>query len=246
MKKFLITVIGVLILSISGCSSNTANEGQQEQQKQEDEQKNKNQQGNRDEVTEQEITLNLSYGERTGIYTGQVKNGLPDGNGEFTTKNDYGELWTYTGEWKNGHMEGEGRTDWEDGTYEVGTYANDEIENETDYGKPLLDQDGVVIISRGLFHNDYEAYVKLYIENNTEQNIIVQTDNESVNGYMISPMFSCDVGAGKKANHNLTFFNSELEENSIISESIESIELKFKILNENFGNIFTTDNIVVY
>lgn len=74
-----------------------------------------------------EITLNLSFGERTGTYSGDMTDGVPNGQGKFTTKNSDGQEWTYEGEFKNGHFEGEGKTTWENGQMEIGTYKNDVI-----------------------------------------------------------------------------------------------------------------------
>lgn len=73
------------------------------------------------------ITLNLSYGERTGTYSGDMKDGVPNGEGKFTTENKEGTGWTYEGSWKNGHFEGEGKTTWKSGQIEIGTYKNDVI-----------------------------------------------------------------------------------------------------------------------
>lgn len=75
-----------------------------------------------------EMTLNLSYGDRTGTYSGDInEQGIPDGQGKFTTTNSEGEKWTYEGEFKNGHFDGEGKTTWESGTMEIGTYKDDVI-----------------------------------------------------------------------------------------------------------------------
>lgn len=75
-----------------------------------------------------EMTLNLSYGDRTGTYSGDVnEQGLPHGQGKFTSTNDEGEKWTYEGEFKNGHFDGEGKTMWKSGTVEIGTYKDDVI-----------------------------------------------------------------------------------------------------------------------
>lgn len=71
--------------------------------------------------------------------------------------------------------------------------------------------------------------IKLLIENNSGENIVVQCDDVSINGFMITPLFSCEVYNEKKAVDTIDFFSSELKENGI--ETIEKIELKFKIIN---------------
>ena len=90
-----------------------------------------------------EITLNLAYGDRTGTYSGDVnEQGLPHGQGKFTSTNSEGEKWTYEGEFKNGHFDGEGKTTWKSGTVEIGTYKDDVIvpmkgnEIKSLYGEP--------------------------------------------------------------------------------------------------------------
>lgn len=65
-------------------------------------------------------------GDRTGTYTGDLVDGLPDGVGKFVAKNLLGEVWTYEGEFVQGHFEDEGVTTWETGQIELGTYKNDE------------------------------------------------------------------------------------------------------------------------
>ena len=81
-------------------------------------------------VVEQDITLQMAFGERTGFYTGELLNGLPDGAGSFTTQNPDGESWTYEGNWKQGHFSGEGATYWESGFTESGWYDNDALNGQ--------------------------------------------------------------------------------------------------------------------
>ncbi len=75
-------------------------------------------------VKNKEITINLSVGERTGYYTGEVNEGIPHGIGKFETKNTLGEKWTYEGEFKDGTFNGDGKTVWESGLTQEGTYKN--------------------------------------------------------------------------------------------------------------------------
>ena len=68
------------------------------------------------------------------------------------------------------------------------------------------------------------------IENNSSKAITVQTRDESINGFMVSGIMSDDVQPGKKANAELTYYNSTLEENGI--GNIESLEFSFHIFDE--------------
>ncbi|MDL2214464.1 hypothetical protein LJB76_02755 [Clostridia bacterium OttesenSCG-928-O13] len=81
-----------------------------------------------EQVEEQTLTLNLARWEapREGVYTGEVLNGLPQGQGSFTTQSPEGEAWRYTGEWEAGHLEGEGEMSWgETGHSYVGAFSDD-------------------------------------------------------------------------------------------------------------------------
>ena len=59
-------------------------------------------------------------------YTGQWKNGVPDGKGNLQRVNEEGEEYTYDGQWKNGMENGEGIKTYTNKEYPVyaGTYTN--------------------------------------------------------------------------------------------------------------------------
>ncbi len=124
MKKLLTTVItaGLLMLELSGCAllapAPVSAPSSSEMQNRED------------TVSAQEMTLQFSYGERTGIYTGEMKDGLPHGQGTFSSENEEGASWTYTGEWDMGHWNGKGRSEWENDLYYEGEYRNDVYEGQ--------------------------------------------------------------------------------------------------------------------
>ena len=68
--------------------------------------------------------------ERVGEYKGDVVDGIPNGHGTFTTKNDDNVEYTYEGEWKDGVFDGQGTTAWKDseswvqtGTYKQGKFV---------------------------------------------------------------------------------------------------------------------------
>lgn len=125
----------------------------------------------------------------------------------------------------------------------IKTSLYDEIDTESDMGGTvLLDQDGVKIIGKYVDENSFwGAAALLYIENNTEKNVIVQTDDVAINGFMITSLCSQDVYAGKKAFATVTFLGSSLEENNITS--VDTVEMKFKVLDEDFNHIIETDKI---
>lgn len=53
------------------------------------------------------------------------------------------------------------------------------------------------------------------VENNSKYDIFVDSDNVSLNGYMLTTSLLNKVAAGKKATANMTFFSSDLENNNI-------------------------------
>lgn len=125
----------------------------------------------------------------------------------------------------------------------IKTSLYDEMDTEADTtGTVLLEQDGVKIIGKYVDEDSiWGAAALLYIENNTDKNIIVQTDDVSINGFMITSICSQDVYAGKKAFTTVDFLSSSLEDNDITS--IDTVELKFKVLDEDYNHIIETDKI---
>ena len=111
-----------------------------------------------------------------------------------------------------------------------------------DAGQELYNEGGVKIVGKYVDESSFwGAAVLLYIENNSGRNIIVQCDDMSINGFMMTPYFSANVYDGKKAIDDITLMSSELESNNI--QSIDDIELKFKIIDENFSTIAESSTI---
>lgn len=111
-----------------------------------------------------------------------------------------------------------------------------------DEGQELYNENGIRIVGKYVDENSFwGAAVLLYIENNSGKNRIIQCDDMSINGFMITPYFSSTVYDGKKAIDEITLMSSDLEENGITC--IEDIELKFNIMDEDFMNNVETDAI---
>ncbi len=126
-------------------------------------------------------------------------------------------------------------------TVKVGEDQSTDISN----GEVLVDRNGLKIVSTGLKKDFYsDSAIGLYLENNSDQPMTVQVDNFSVNGYMLTAVFSCDVMPGKKASDEITLFSSDLEENGI--EKVETVECSFRVFNsDNFATIFETGPIQI-
>lgn len=108
----------------------------------------------------------------------------------------------------------------------------------------IFDNNGIKITYTGLASDWLGTKVKLKIENNTETNYCVQVRNTSVNGYMVDPIFSCDVNSGKIANDELTFIDKVLKENNITT--IDNLEFNFHIFSQDdWQDSFDTETIVI-
>ena len=83
-------------------------------------------------VKNEQITLDLSFGQRAGTYTGEVnETSIPNGKGKFVSKNSSGMEWTYEGQFKEDHFDGKGKTEWPAiGVVKEGTYKNDRLNGE--------------------------------------------------------------------------------------------------------------------
>ena len=75
-------------------------------------------------VTHWDYELTISEFVLSGYYTGNIKDGKPDGYGIFETQTPNGTSCHYIGEWKDGIMHGSGGMYWDDGSLEIGEYNN--------------------------------------------------------------------------------------------------------------------------
>lgn len=114
-----------------------------------------------------------------------------------------------------------------------------------DSGTLAYDGEDAKIVIKGLEKSDYgDQSVIVYIENKTSDVIIVQVRDESVNGFMVDPIFSATVSAGKHAISDIDFMSYDLEENDI--EEIENIELHFIVYDDDtFDVICETDTVSI-
>lgn len=78
-------------------------------------------------VVKMKYTVALPDVIREGIYTGEVKNGVPHGYGVFEAINSDLINWHYVGEWVDGNMCGKGGQYWDNGESRVGLYESNRI-----------------------------------------------------------------------------------------------------------------------
>lgn len=92
----------------------------------------------------------------------------------------------------------------------------------------MRSQDGIRIVGKYVDENSFwGAAVLLYIENTSGRNVGVNCDNMSINGFMVTPYFSCTVYDQKKSIDDITILSTDLEDNGITS--VEDLEVNFHI-----------------
>ena len=131
--------------------------------------------------------------------------------------------------------------------------ANDEISNpfgSTSSGvlpsiqeTVLLDQGGIRVTATGLSESEWIGpEINVLIENDTDQSITVQALDVSINGIMYSPVFFCEVAAGKKSNEVISFYQSDLDSYGITS--IKSIELTIEAMDSNSWETLAVGDVI--
>ena len=122
------------------------------------------------------------------------------------------------------------------------------VQNYDDSGIVVMEDQGFKIVMKRVNSEDsfWGADVYVYIENNSETDATFQVRDVSINGFMIDPIFSSDILAGKKAYDTLTFFESDLSENGI--EAIDNMELSFHIFNASSWDVIldTPSTIITF
>lgn len=136
------------------------------------------------------------------------------------------------------------------------TYTSDMITIQTNHyedmdttpnddGQELYNNAGVRIVGKYVDEDSFWGNgIVLYLENNTDQNIIVQVNDMSVNGFMMTPLFSSTIYANKKAVDDITLMQSELDENGITS--VEDVELVFHIINPDTYQTIIDSDIITF
>lgn len=112
-------------------------------------------------------------------------------------------------------------------------------------GTVIYKENGVTMTYNGIGKSD--GYfggqeVKVVIENTSSKDLTVQVRDCSVNGFMIDPIFSCDIASGKKAVSSIRFMDSQLKENGITN--IEDVEFKVYVSNNDDWSDYSTSRAV--
>ena len=96
----------------------------------------------------------------------------------------------------------------------------------------LVEDENITVKFTGTQEDSLWGYtVKVYLENNTEKDLMFSVDDVSVNGYMCDPFWASTVAAGKKANEKITFSEAAFAENGI--EAVEEISFTLHVYDSN-------------
>ena len=109
----------------------------------------------------------------------------------------------------------------------------------------LVDESGIKITYTGMeMTEEGNAELRMTVENNSEQPILVNVQDFSANGMMMNAMFATQVTPGKKSNDELTIYASTREENGVTA--VESVEFSLVVFNDDtLDTIVETDLIAL-
>lgn len=127
-------------------------------------------------------------------------------------------------------------------TVQTSAYAEMDV-TPFDGGTELYNQNGIRIVGTIVDENSFwGSAVLLYLENTSNDNVIISCEDMSINGFMVNGYLYSTIYAGKMAIDEIIIFQTDLDENDI--KSVEEIELAFHIFNaETFWEIAKTEPI---
>ncbi len=127
------------------------------------------------------------------------------------------------------------------GSKDEGNSKNNDITVEE---QEIYNSNDIIVKVTGIeMDGFYGPELKLYIENNSDKDITVQSDYASMNGWMMEPTMSCDVVAGSKANTTLDWFSSEMDKSEITT--VGQMEFKLNIIDGDYNTIAESEMITV-
>ena len=108
----------------------------------------------------------------------------------------------------------------------------------------IYDDNDIKITVKGLDDSWFGTELKVIIENNSDQTVMVQPRDTSVNGYMVQALMSAEVAPGKKINDGITFETTGLKECGI--EQIATMEFSIVVIDSaTWDYIVETDMITI-
>lgn len=107
--------------------------------------------------------------------------------------------------------------------------ADSYAQSYDDTGEIIYENNGIKVVAKGIWEDLslMGPSLLVYAENNSDDEITIQSIDVSINGFMVETVFSCEIMPGKKAIDTITFMSSDIEENQI--ESIDEVEMSLHI-----------------
>jgi len=96
-----------------------------------------------------------------------------------------------------------------------------------------VDNDEIYFAITGTLEETFGGVVGFtaYMENKTDKTLMFSWTNTSVNGFMVDNWFAEEVAPGKKANADIYFVSSDMEDNGI--ESVDEAEYTLYVYDSN-------------
>lgn len=109
----------------------------------------------------------------------------------------------------------------------------------------LYEAEGVTITATGYEESWSGPQIKIVVENDTKQNLLVTVQSLSVNGYMMpTASLYAQVAAGKKTNDAISLLSSELEQAGI--DTIANLQFYLKIADsDSYDTLISSDLITL-
>lgn len=114
------------------------------------------------------------------------------------------------------------------------TSNKDDNKNEISFTEIVaVDNDECTIKITGIDPDNLWGYtLKVQLENkSTEKTYMYSVESASINGVQCDPFFATEVAAGKKSNNEISFSDSDLEDNGV--GNYTDIELTFRVYDSN-------------
>lgn len=117
------------------------------------------------------------------------------------------------------------------------SHDSEVVKDTTDTGvtidqQVLVDQNGIVVTAMEYVTDSiWGDGIKLLLENNSDNDVMVGCNALIVNDYMITDLFASEIAAGKKSNETLYFSSTQLKAAGI--ENVGKIEIYFHIYDSS-------------
>ena len=129
---------------------------------------------------------------------------------------------------------------------DAGSNNNNPSNNKATITEQLcFEHNGIKVTATELVDDSVQGQgIKLLVENNSEKDYTVSTNDVIVNNCIVDSLFSCDVAAGEKTNETLYLSSSLLNEEGITN--IGQIEISFFIIDESAdGEVYESDFVTI-